>query len=186
MNKMTAQETRALYGDDIFDTYFKFTMVRNTWDLLVSYYLWGCWGPFGRLEKWFRKGGQWGHPYQFKKLCIGRLPAFKDYLSDIHNYNIALGFSPSQTDLTCQLDAICIDGQLAVDFVGRFENMQDEFNFVCDKIDFPRVRLRYSNKSTRKKHYSAFYDDASKRFVARKYERDIDYFKFLFQQQKNR
>jgi len=183
---MTAQETIALYGDKIYETYFKFTIVRNTWDLLVSHYLWGCWGPFGRLEKWFRKGGQWGHPYHLKKLNIGQLPTFEEYLSDIHNYNKALDFSCSQTDLTFQRDAICIDGRLAVDFVGRFENLQNDFNFVCTKIDFPQTELKYANKSTRKKHYSVFYDKESKNFVARKYKRDIDCFNFFYEKQKTR
>jgi hypothetical protein len=175
-----------LYGEKVFESYYKVAFVRNSWDLLVSYYLWGCWGKRGRLEQWFRVGGKWGHPYSLQKLRIGKLPTFEEYLSDIHRFNVELNFNKSKADLTHQLDAISIDGELAVDFVGRFENLQSDFDSICEKIGIQSKKLEFIHKSTRKKHFSEFYNKETGNFVARKYEKDIRYFNFELKHAKTR
>jgi hypothetical protein len=177
---LTARETRDLYGEKVFANYHKFAVVRNTWDLLVSHYLWGGWGPFGNLEKWFHYGGMWGHPYSLKKLRLGRLPTFAEYLSNLHGYNRKLNFNRSQADLTFQLDALSIDGKLAVDYLGRFENLQKDFDLFCNKVGINPKKLRPVHKSTRKKHYSEFYNQKTRDFVAQKFKGDIEFFKFRF------
>jgi hypothetical protein len=40
------------------------------------------------------------------------------------------------------MDFVCDeDGNTLVDFVGRYENLQDDFDFVCKKIDIYPVKL---------------------------------------------
>jgi len=71
-------------------------------------------------------------------------------------------------------------GDPIVDFIGRYENLQEDFNKVCKAIGIAPVKLLHKNKSERPKDYREAYNNKTKEIVARVFAKDIELFKYTF------
>ena len=143
----------------LFDKYFSFSFVRNPYDFLVSYYKFRMKminGEFGRTERFMRKK-------YFKS-------NFKHWIMN-NFYN--------DPRVITHLDFLSYDSKLKVDFIGKFENLQEDFNIICDKIGIPQQELPHINK-TKHEHYTEYYDEETKQIVAEKYAKDSEYFGYKF------
>jgi chondroitin 4-sulfotransferase 11 len=146
------------------ETWFCFCFSRNPWDRVVSAYF------------FLKNHGHPEHPQDADdfNLYFGAFDTFRDTL---------LGWDDKfyeQIHFRPQYQWICDgDGKLIPDFIGKVENLQEDFNTVCDKIGIPRQQLPHANK-TKHKHYTEYYDDETKQIVAEKYAKDIEYFGYEF------
>jgi len=157
----TAIQTKEFYCLD-FNDYFSFTFVRNPWDKMASDYLWMT-NSDGRR----RKG------------------TFLEYLNNENDFdleNLKKETFYRYDHILPQTDFILNKkGERMINFVGKFENLQEDFNVACDKIGVPRKELPHEN-ATKHKHYTEYYDDETRQIVAEKYAKDIEYFGYKFEE----
>jgi len=167
-NKLWIQHCTILQLKQIYkikvDEYFTFTFIRNPWDRAVSDYM-----HFTRPNS------------PFKHITKGS--SLKDYLLCRNGYETInhLHNQRGRGDhFRSQYDYILDENQKPIiNYIGRFENLQEDFNIVCDKTGMPRQLLPHKNKSNHK-HYTEYYDDETRKIVAEKYAKDIEYFGYKF------
>jgi hypothetical protein len=138
------------------NNYFKFAFCRNPYDRIVSVWKYLSFiKPAGRLN---------------------RFPEFKNFIKlglNVKNDHWRWHYYP-------QYYHICSKNRNPdIDYIGRFENLQEDFNTICDKIGIPHQQLPHKNKS-KHKHYTEYYDEETKQIVAEKYAKDIEYFNYKF------
>lgn len=66
-----------------------------------------------------------------------------------------------------------------MDHILRFENIQSDFREICNRLNISAKRLPHMQRSVHK-HYTEYYDDDTRKIVAEKYARDIEYFGYNF------
>jgi hypothetical protein len=160
IHKFAKNYKKKINGKD-WDNYFKFAFVRNPWDKMVSQYFYIQKNTNGLYEQSFEEF----------------ITAFKDCSENeyIERKGIKVKFNPIQLPWISD-----DDGNIMMDFIGRFENLQEVFNTVCYKIKIPHRKLPHENE-TNHEHYSEYYNDETKGIVAKKFEKDIEHFGYKFE-----
>jgi hypothetical protein len=74
-----------------------------------------------------------------------------------------------------------IDGRIALDLVGSFENLEADFRQVKEALALgDQLALPKANASERPKGYRDFYSEESRKMIGQWYEREIDLFGYTF------
>ena len=154
---------------------FTFVFVRNPWDRLVSTY-----------ENKVRL--QWENK-TFSKLPNAkyRIKFYEQFKgSDFKNFALSIcNGDLNENHIKEQLSYFPVND---INFIGRFENLQNDFNTVCKEIGINNTQLPHSNSSQRDyfealhKSYTEYYDEETRQIVAEKYAKDIEYFSYEFGQ----
>ena len=160
-----AHNTKKHFDDQNWDwnSYFKFSFVRNPWDRVVSWHKYQI-----KFVKKFERGKMRKEDivyYNYYKE-LSKL-SFKDWLKNMILHSFHDFF-------------ICNSNNICLDYIGRFENLQEDFDIICDKIGIPHQKLPHENKS-KHKNYTEYYDDETRSIVAEKYAKDIKYLNYKFE-----
>ena len=152
-----------------FQEAFKFTFVRNPWDRFVSLYVYFT--TYAPKKKGAPLADRW----------TGLIPSFKEFVMDFEK------IIETRTDInnhaTLQSLFAFDDGDQYVDFVGRFENLKEDFEFVRSGLGLKIEGLDHMMK-TEHDHYSAFYDEETRQKVSEMFKLDIHSFGYRFYQSK--
>lgn len=156
----TYTQIKEFYCPNIHD-YYTFTFVRNPWSRILSDYFW-----------------------MQRELKV--VDSFKNFILQKNNFNIPelkyphINSCGRGDHLIPQSDFILnSEGEQMVNFIGKFESIQTDYNIVCHKIGIATRELPHKNK-TKHKHYTEYYDDETKQIVAEKYAKDIELFGYKF------
>lgn len=139
-------------GYEAYKSYFSFAVVRNPWDWNVSLY------------KYMLKSKD-HHQHEAVKKMKGFDEFIRVKCTMPHTY---------------QRDFICSEsGEKLVDYIARFENINEEFQVICKKIGVQAKRLPHLNISNTT-HYREYYTDETRELVRVFFKPDIELFGYEF------
>lgn len=147
-----ARRIRAFLDDAMWHTYFKFGFVRNPFDRFVS----TCF--FLHRDN-----------AQFSAAATTNM---KQSLKN-RSFRERVLIRPQSLQLTD--DA----GRLQLDYVGRYESLQADFDEVCRRIGIASSALPRRNASDHD-DYTAYYDDELRDSVAEFYRQDLELFEYRY------
>jgi Sulfotransferase family len=139
-----------------FNSYFKFSIVRNPWERLVSVY-----------------------KYRFANTGLS-------FFEFVRFYFPKEGMSDYRRHLEPQWKFVCdANKSVIIDKLIRMENLQQEIESLFLKIFNERIVLPKINQSLNSTDYRRFYDDRTARFVEEFYKDDIKLFSYTFERELN-
>ena len=150
---------KEMLPEPFFNQLFKFVFVRNPWDLQVS--------SFHHIQR--------------------ERPEAMNGIADFNEF-MRWKFNPERpyqyhidTSLSLQSDYIVdLHGNKLVDFIGRYENLSEDFDAVCDKVGV-KLELPHKRKGDRKKDFRTYYADDTAALVAKHFSKDIEMLGYKFE-----
>lgn len=158
------------FSKNEFETYFKFTFVRNPWDRLFSAY------------NFLKKGGLNDSDKNWALDNLSEYSNFDDFVKGwLTNSNIysSIHFIP-------QYKFLCLpnSNELKVDFLGFFENIQNDFDYITSQLTLshqPSLKHENMTRTNGKKiDYREFYTDETRKIVSEVYKKDIELLGYNF------
>ena len=107
----------------------------------------------------------------------------------VHNKCFRAGTKVIDGDGNLKLiEDVEVDEELFVDFIGKFENLNKDFEVLCDKLnlDYKLLKLRgYTGLPTVRfggshGNYKTYYDDETIELVSNVYRRDLELFDYEY------
>jgi len=136
---------------ELFDAYFKFAFVRNPYKRLVSEY------------EFIKRNPTHGRYKKIMKIT------FTDYIK----YQ-AKRFDAHQINMLADKN-----GKLQMDFIGKFESLQKDWNYICDKLGINNKELSHRKKAI-KINYDDYYNFENKDLIAKLWKKDIEIFGYNY------
>lgn len=149
---ISAQQIAPHIEKAVWDNYFKFAFVRNPFDRFISVCFF-----LNRQNPRFAET-----PLPWMKSAIAA-PRFRQRILVQPQY----------------LQLIDLQGNIAMDYVGRYEGLQDSVDEICGKVQIESKPLQKKNASEHQQ-YREYYDDELKSAVESFYKEDLKRFSYSF------
>ncbi len=147
---------------DYFDQYFKFAIIRNPWDRLVSAFFYLDAGGSNRYDEAFRRQNLLRYGGDFTR-----------FVRDMERLVNAKHFQP-------QCVWICdTEGYLLADFVGRFETLDRDLETIGNRLNVSPARLPHRNRSEHRS-YKEYFTEETRNLVGQLYAMDTKAFGYTF------
>lgn len=148
--------------------YFKFAFVRNPWARLASLYY-----------DFTKKRGYW-----YSERIRHDQPLLHEF-KDFEDLCLRLPESSWAQDLffKTQIDQLSVAGRLAMDFVGRYENLVNDYQTICQRLGIASELLTMNvgvYEKTGDAPYRHHYSEIARDAVATHYRADIEAFDYEF------
>lgn len=146
----TAFDIKKKIGDNIFDSYYKFSFVRNPFDFLVSLYFY----ILQAKEHIMHQDVSMMNYFEFLKWYLSQNP-------------------PHQIDFLMNPDR----DQKLVDYIGRFETIENDVNIVKKHLNLSiSSNIHHMNPSIKRKskNYKDYYDHKSRDLVLSYFKSDFE------------
>lgn len=154
----TLKEYQLIFSPYEFQRYFKFTIVRNPWDRLVSAFLFLKQGGMDKMDR------EWATQH---------LDQYKTF-SDFVVYGLSDPSVLAWHHFRPQLEFITLDGITpAVDYTGKYETLQTSFKYICDRLGIKSPLERVNSTKSRMKGFREYYTPETESIVADVYKDDI-------------
>lgn len=149
----TAVNVRRLLPKSMYDDFFSIAFVRNPWSWLVSLY------EVIRQDPEHRHYG-----------ILTKMNDFREYV----DWEVGRG-KRYQYRLVADHE-----GQVMVNFLGRFERLREDYQRICEHLDIPPLdALPHTHKRT-PADYREYYDGETREKVATHWQKDIALFGYTF------
>tara|TARA_Y100000310_G_scaffold246356_1_gene251607 strand:- start:587 stop:1324 length:738 start_codon:yes stop_codon:yes gene_type:complete len=144
-------------SEQAFEQYLKFTSVRNPFDRIASAFD-HMNNEKTNIRNGFREWVAENNNVTSEDIPIDDFGLFVKFFYDGRQSGrlLPLFFKP-QTEWFTDLD-----GNKNIDTVIRYENIQEDYEKICDKVGYPKTILPYSDPKFRqasKRHYSSYFAD---------------------------
>lgn len=151
----TAAELREYLGHDTWNTYFTFAFERNPWDKVVSAY------------HWLGKHHDTSH-YPFDDFVSAYINGFDIFSGKRIKHPIDhLAYTDGQTVL--------------VDHLARFEELETEISYICNRLQLPYKPLPNAKQSKgRRTSYRDYYNTELKELIADRFAFEIKTLNYSF------
>lgn len=149
-----------------FSHFFKFTIVRNPWDRLVSAFHYLKAGGMNRMDR------------EWALSNISRFQDFDEFVREwVNSDNVNDG---SYFHFRPQVSFVRLtSGVIPLDFIGRTESLDDDLAEICSHLHMPQVKLRKHNASQHEPYQKLYVQD-TRAIVERVYAEDIKTFDYKF------
>jgi hypothetical protein len=156
---LTVKEVIENVGREQWERAFRFSIVRNPWDKVVSHYN-------HRIKT--NQTGLKDNPIPFKEWVAATYGVVKDP----RYYDQPKMFQPQVERLKD------LEGRKGLDLIGRIQDLAGTNRQIAERIGV-NAELPHLNRSERS-DYRTFYDDATAELVADWFREDVEYFRYTF------